>query len=665
MATQGIDFSDLGGKQVQPTPAAGSVDFSDLGGKLVSPPTTTLQQNSQAQGQGMSDADIAEIRAVNEARPWWQKILGISPDESAFSPAMRDKMAAKKEEDKQAIAGMIKDEWANGEFSPEIGAIKGVGSTLHTAAHYVTSGLDKVGLLPGSNGLSKLITGENPNVVPLEEPDDLKAEGFGQHVGMGLENVLEFMAGDEALKGLSVAEKLKQLAPVAAMLEKYPRLANILGTAIRQGAVGTAQGLAHGETPGDAVESGAVTGAISAGAGGLGELGSSIKKTLSENVAKEGAELAESLAGGSIPSQPELVGGISDKIDAAEEAMHTKYDAGMANVSQAAQDVPVKVPDSPLQKTAADLLSDSKVPDEIQKTLKGIVPDKAKIQPILEELATSPKSYSWDEMEGMRQSIGKSIRDVPFDSPIKGDLIQLRSAIDETMQKAAADAGKPQLADQIQALRDEYAQTSKQLTEQSIKTLRGKNPDAIADVLLNKSSVHNVSNLRDLIGPQNMKAVEGGIFDRMLDRSVGPDGEFNPKALKRIFYGMKPDTVQAIWGDRVADVKSFIDKAANSPLAKIKNAATAAKWIGAGVGAWRIATSDDPLSTARNELVIGLSGLGALHIAPKMLSNPAVLKTVGNVMQFAGKPGTRKAAAVAANQLMMAVQAANAQDNIR
>jgi hypothetical protein len=110
----------------------------------------------------------------------------------------------------------------------------------------------------------------------------------------------------------------------------------------------------------------------------------------------------------------------------------------------------------------------------------------------------------------------------------------------------------------------------------------------------------------------------------------------------------------------VADVKRFVDAAANSPLSKIKGAATTAAL---GLGAWKIATSNDPLSTAKNELILGLSGLGALHLSPRALSNPAVLKTVGSFMEQAGKPGARKAMAAAANQVMMAVHSAGAQDN--
>lgn len=515
---------------------------------------------------------------------------------------------------------------------------------------------------------SDLITGQHHPTGIFGEatasPDEFETHGGQEWTGKAIENVMEFMAGDEALKALTVPQQIQKLAAVSKLIEQHPFVAKLIASATRQGAVGAGQTLAHGGDAGDALKSGLTTAVVSGGLGTLGKVGDVLKGAGSSDAAAEGSKLAESLSGDQpVPAQSELAKNVGDKIQQAETDMHSRYDSGMSSISAAGQDVPVSISNSPLQKTAQDLLGGSGMPDELQSTLKGIVPDKAKVQPLLEELATSPegKTYSWDQMEATRQGIGKSIRDLPLDSPIRPDLIKLRSGIDETLQQSAQTAGKPELAQQIQSLRSDYASTNQKLTQNAIKTLSSKNPDSIADVLLNKTSVDNVGTLRSLIGPQNMKAVEGGLFDRMLQRSTA-SGEFNPQTLKRTFYGMKPDVQQAIWGDRVADVKKFVDAAANNPLSKVKGGVMAA---GLGYGAWKIATSDDPMSTAKNELVLGLSGLGALHIAPKLLSNPAVLKSVGTVMSMAGKPVTRKAAAMATNELMMSVAAAHAQDTMQ
>jgi hypothetical protein len=85
---------------------------------------------------------------------------------------------------------------------------------------------------------------------------------MAQSIGAGIESLAEFMAGDAALKGLSTADKLSKIVPVLTKLEKAsPRLVEILGNAIRQGTVATAQSAEHGDSAGDAMTSGAVTAA--------------------------------------------------------------------------------------------------------------------------------------------------------------------------------------------------------------------------------------------------------------------------------------------------------------------------------------------------------------------------------------------------------------------
>lgn len=87
-----------------------------------------------------------------------------------------------------------------------------------------------------------------------------ETKGSDETTGQVIENIAEFMLGDEALKSLSLADKLRKIAPALKVFEKSPRAAAAFSTAIRQGAVSTGQGLAHGETPGTALEQGAITG---------------------------------------------------------------------------------------------------------------------------------------------------------------------------------------------------------------------------------------------------------------------------------------------------------------------------------------------------------------------------------------------------------------------
>ena len=94
--------------------------------------------------------------------------------------------------------------------------------------------------------------------------------------------------------------------------------------------------------------------------------------------------------------------------------------------------------------------------------------------------------------------------------------------------------------------------------------LRDKNPNAIADVLLNKQSVHNVNTLRRLIGPDNMKIVEGSILDKMI-QDASKNGELQGRQLFRKFNSLGPDAKQAVWGDRLPQVTQFMQQAGKLP----------------------------------------------------------------------------------------------------
>jgi hypothetical protein len=99
----------------------------------------------------------------------------------------------------------------------------------------------------------------------------------GKVAGNVLENILEFAGGDEALKGLTTAAKIGELAKVEQAMSKSPVLTRLLGNALRAQTVGTAQAAVHGATPGQAVASGGVA---AAGGAALESLGVGGRKLL-------------------------------------------------------------------------------------------------------------------------------------------------------------------------------------------------------------------------------------------------------------------------------------------------------------------------------------------------------------------------------------------------
>ena len=153
-------------------------------------------------------------------------------------------------------------------FDPAIGFVKGVGDTVNT--------------------LSGLISRVAPSVVRPQDVQNVKAvetakPGTLQIPGKVGESVAEFFLGDEALKGLSVAERLGLATKVTKLAESNPMIAKIIGhglAAVRGGVVTAGQQLAHGATPTDAATAGGIATGLGAGAGAAADIMPAIKTAI-------------------------------------------------------------------------------------------------------------------------------------------------------------------------------------------------------------------------------------------------------------------------------------------------------------------------------------------------------------------------------------------------
>lgn len=138
-----------------------------------------------------------------------------------------------------------------------IGAARGAALTAAGLAHITR----KV------TGTTDSTTNAEKGAKEFGEGNDTGAEEAGKFI----ESAAEFMLGDEALKGLSYTDRLKQVMPALKALEKSPWLAKAADAAIQQGTVGTVQATAHGASPVEALETGAVTGGTGGAVTALGE----------------------------------------------------------------------------------------------------------------------------------------------------------------------------------------------------------------------------------------------------------------------------------------------------------------------------------------------------------------------------------------------------------
>ena len=144
------------------------------------------------------------------------------------------------------------------------GVLKAAGQTANTVSRLI-------------HGAGEAIhKGAGEAIVPQAGIDSAEqmetTHGASEGVGAGIENIAEFMMGDEALKGLSLGAKLSKVAPVLKALEKSsPRMVQVISDAIRHGSVATGQGLAHGEDVGTAAGQGAMTALASGAFGGVSQ----------------------------------------------------------------------------------------------------------------------------------------------------------------------------------------------------------------------------------------------------------------------------------------------------------------------------------------------------------------------------------------------------------
>lgn len=145
-----------------------------------------------------------------------------------------------------------------GDVAEDVGTgfVKGAGQTVNTISGLVSKVAPSLVRPSDVQGLEQIETPTNT----------------AQKVGSIAEQISEFFLGDEALKGLSLADRAGMLAKVAKVAEEHPVVAAIIKKgfqAVRQGTATAGQQLLHGTSLSDAAE----TGAEAAGAGALAGAG--------------------------------------------------------------------------------------------------------------------------------------------------------------------------------------------------------------------------------------------------------------------------------------------------------------------------------------------------------------------------------------------------------
>jgi hypothetical protein len=286
---------------------------------------------------------------------------------------------------------------------------EGLGDIGHKAIHAVLPESAAEVLSPNVG-----MAAEHSYAKPLTDPVGSKAS---QIAGYGGESLMEFLTGDEALKGLSLGDKLMKSAKIAKILEtsprlmealqhgaklkklaqQYPRIAELLGSSARAGAVqGTQTTVKTGGDVKEGAKEGAVMGVSSAA---LGAPFSAASSLLSKAGAAKNTLNKLTEAGANAPEKSDAVKAVRGWINDAEQKMHGDFESGVQSLRDQLKGETIKPEESALSKKAQELLQNvpgegPKLARELQGQMKGIVPGTERTEGLLERLA---KPHSEEE----------------------------------------------------------------------------------------------------------------------------------------------------------------------------------------------------------------------------------------------------------------------------
>lgn len=543
----------------------------------------------------------------------------------------------------------------------------------------------------------------NPNVTNPDEGQRAMQEqsesGAGTKadkiIGYGGEALTEFLLGDEALKSLSIADKLTQVGKIhklieasprlmqalklgtnigkaatelapeeAALLKKYPTIARLVGLgmdSVRTGVVGGAQATAK---KGDVVE-GAKEGLETAV--GTGVLGTPFA-TAGGALEKAGGipavmKRVDDFSAG-LPSKEEVVNRVKDLINKFHGDMSPEYESGIQKLLRDSKEVTTRLQDSELQKAAINaskiIPGESKLPGGIQDAMENIVPGREKIQPLLDELI-KPKEATGNWMSGdnlieLRQKLGKQMRQLPFDDPNRRIMQELQHGVDGTLQDLFTSQGNKASGQEYKELRAGYKQKLDLLNSPVIQKLGTSDPGkAVNDVgqylMTGGNSAAKVDALRSVIGDSAMDEIGTNILQHVVNDAKDAKGVVDygkiinqAKTIDKVndkLFKLQPAT----WTDLLADAST-----ANSAKKILKTGL-----VTGGIAGGASTALAHPLATAI-AAIGGVAGHGGIKdFLDYVASHPNTWKALGAAGKVADSGAVKTATKTAAYGLTQAV----------
>jgi hypothetical protein len=531
-----------------------------------------------------------------------------------------------------------------------VGGLKGLFETAHTVGRAANA-----------------VTGDNVPGLPttLQEPSSLQAENKSEAIGKGAEGVMEFLAGDEALKGLSWAEKFKKMAKVAEILETHPTLgkAAIVGfNSLRTGVVGAGQATLHGATPGEAAQTGALAGVTGGALETLGEGLSALKNyiwpaNVLRYIGQDGVvqEIAAADAG-KIPSGAKLIRpGATQTAEATAKGGLPAQQAGQRvqqeaktvrdlvgqKVGAAKDAVEASIPETTdgskvamtLQPNSKSTLAAKSILDDLGNQKLDINdPNTASVRKIAEHLAAGKdlngNMFSLDpsEIDLAKRELNKAIQSQQVavrngaNGTALGYLKQLKGALQDDIYDYYAKVGDADAAANLRKVSQEYADVVNDQTKGPAKgLLKTQKPEQIINSIISggENSQTTVDALMRNISPDGQKVLRDSVTKQLYGKNTLPSGDINMEAVQGQFNRMG-ETGKKLYGDGYNDLKAFIDTAAD--FQKEKNSGGIASRIKDRV----VGGSIKAVSSAAGAHVAGAGGAVVGHEIGSELAEMAI-----------------------------------------
>lgn len=408
----------------------------------------------------------------------------------------------------------------------------------------------------------------------------MAAANTSETVGKVGENVLEFLMGDAALKGLTSAQKLKKVASILEIAETHPRVmqaltalasdskavrattgaldaakaivADAAKSGLQQGIVGGAQELVKsggdiGKAAETGLESGVIGGALEVPimAGGKALRAARNSRKVIEELSAKSANAVEPKA---------LSEAVQKHVQDFKGSLGSDFETGVKNAMADMPDQTVQIAGSPLQKASQAILdsAEGKGGSQFLAGLKEdggtLLPDFDKIKPRLERLANPGEvvdeatgqvkkealpDMNVDDLIQTRQMFAEEARAFPDNHPIARNLRKLNRSIDDTIGQLADQSGNPDIAQNYKNVRAKYARGLALLDKPIVKAaLKGEFDDVASKMMGTQKSIDNVRALKEVLGPSKMNDLSEAIFGNWVKDATNPKtGVFDPAKL--------------------------------------------------------------------------------------------------------------------------------------